>query len=211
MESYKQMLAVEMDRIKQTLPKQQWNDAIKEVRKQLAGRESYLMGEAKKAYLEDMRIAQTYAECNRHAIADIIFGALDWEFDRVIETPHNYISSHDNIIRKGAVSARDGELLVIPMNMADGILLCKGKGNPDWNCSAPHGAGRLLSRIAAHEQLSMEEFKQRMSSVYSTSVCESTLDESPMAYKPTEEIRALIEPTVHVMDVIKPVINLKAK
>ena len=210
-EPYKQMLAVEMDRIKQTLPKQQWNDAIKDVRKQLAGRESYLMGEAKKAYLEDMRIAQTYAECNRHAIADIIFGALDWEFDRVIETPHNYISSHDNIIRKGAVSARDGELLVIPMNMADGILLCKGKGNPDWNCSAPHGAGRLLSRTAAHEQLSMEEFKQRMSSVYSTSVCESTLDESPMAYKPTEEIRALIEPTVHVMDVIKPVINLKAK
>ena len=131
--------------------------------------------------------------------------------DRVIETPHNYISPCDDIIRKGAVSARNGELLVIPMNMADGILLCVGKGNPDWNCSAPHGAGRLLSRTAAKEQLSMEEFKRRMSEVYSTSVCESTLDESPMAYKPTDEIRALIVPTVQVIDVIKPVINLKAK
>ena len=210
-EPYKQMLAVEMDRIKQTLPKQQWNDAIKEVKKQLAGRESYLTGDAKKGYIEDMRTAQLYASTNRRVMAGIISAALDWKYDRVIETPHNYISPYDDIIRKGAVSARGGELLVIPMNMADGILLCVGKGNPDWNCSAPHGAGRLLSRTAAHEQLSMEEFKQRMSEVYSTSVCESTLDESPMAYKPTDEIRALIEPTVQVMDVIKPVINLKAK
>lgn len=210
-EPYKQMLAAEMDRIKQTLPKQQWNDAIKEVKKQLAGRESYLTGEAKEAYIEDMKIAQSYACINRRVMAGIISAALDWKYDRVIETPHNYISPCDDIIRKGAVSARGGELLVIPMNMADGILLCVGKGNPDWNCSAPHGAGRLLSRTAAKEQLSMEEFKQRMSEVYSTSVCESTLDESPMAYKPTDEIRALIEPTVQVIDVIKPVINLKAK
>lgn len=210
-EPYKQMLAVEMDRIKQTLPKQQWNDAIKEAKKQLAGRESYLTGEAKMAYIEDMRIAQSYACINRRVIADMICYILGWKPGMVVETPHNYISPHDNIIRKGAVSARDGELLVIPMNMADGILLCVGKGNPDWNCSAPHGAGRLLSRTAAKEQLSMEEFKSRMSEVYSTSVCESTLDESPMAYKPTDEIRALIEPAVQVIDVIKPVINLKAK
>jgi hypothetical protein len=121
------------------------------------------------------------------------------------------ISPKDGIIRKGAVSAHLGEELIIPMNMADGILLCRGKGNEDWNCSAPHGAGRLFSRTAAKEQLSMDEFRERMSDVYSTSVCESTLDESPMAYKPTEEIRSLIEPTVEVLDVIKPVINLKAK
>jgi RNA-splicing ligase RtcB len=211
LDGYKKMLDEEVERIKQTLPKQQWNDAIKEAKKRLQGREGYLTGEAKEDYLKDMYIAQAYASVNRYTMLHLILRRMDWQSGKVIETVHNYISPKDGIIRKGAVSAHLGEELIIPMNMADGILLCRGKGNEDWNCSAPHGAGRLFSRTAAKEQLSMEEFRQRMNKVYSTSVCESTLDESPMAYKPTGEIRSLIEPTVEVLDVIKPVINLKAK
>ena len=208
---YKKMLAEEVEHIKQALPKQQWEAAIKLAKKRLQGREGYLTGEAKEEYLKDMYTAQAYASVNRYTILHLILRAMGWQCGEVIETVHNYINPSDNIIRKGAVSANEGEKLIIPMNMADGILLCRGKGNKDWNNSAPHGAGRLFSRTAAREQLSMDEFKQRMSAVYSTSVCPETLDESPMAYKPTEEIRSLIEPTVEVLDVIKPVINLKAK
>lgn len=211
LDGYKKMLAEEMVHIKQTLPKQQWEAAIKLAKKRLQGRGGYLTGEAKEEYLKDMYTAQAYASVNRYTILHLILRAMSWKCGEVIETVHNYINPQDNIIRKGAVSAHEGEKLIIPMNMADGILLCRGKGNKDWNCSAPHGAGRLFSRTAAREQLSMDEFKQRMTNVYSTSVCPETLDESPMAYKPTEEIRSLIEPTVEVLDVIKPVINLKAK
>ena len=208
---YKKMLGEEVKRIKQTLPKQQWNDAIKQAKRKLQGREGYLCGGAKEEYLKDMYTAQAYASVNRYTMLHLILQRMGWQSGKVIETVHNYISPKDSIIRKGAVSAHLGEELIIPMNMADGILLCRGKGNEDWNCSAPHGAGRLFSRTAAREQLSMDEFRSRMSDVYSTSVCESTLDESPMAYKPTDEILSLIEPTVEVLDVIKPVINLKAK
>ena len=208
---YKLVLNEEVERIKDELPKQQWNDAINQAKSRLAGYEHYLTGAAKDEYIRDMFVAQAYASFNRYTILHLILRAMNWQCGEVIETIHNYISPDDNIIRKGAVSARKGERLVIPMNMADGILLCCGKGNKDWNQSAPHGAGRLLSRTAAREQLSMEEFKQSMSGVYSTSVCESTIDESPMAYKPTDEIKSLIKPTVNVVDVIKPVINLKAK
>lgn len=211
LDGYKKMLAEEVEHIKQTLPKQQWEAAIKLAKKRLQGREGYLTGEAKEEYLKDMYTAQAYASVNRYTILHLILRAMNWQCGEVIETVHNYINPQDNIIRKGAVSAHEDEKLIIPMNMADGILLCRGKGNKDWNCSAPHGAGRLFSRTAAREQLSMDEFKQRMTNVYSTSVCPETLDESPMAYKPTEEIRSLIEPTVDVLDVIKPVINLKAK
>ena len=211
LDGYKKMLSEEVERIKQALPKQQWNDAIKEAKNRLQGREGYLTGEAKEEYLKDMYIAQAYASVNRYTMLHLILQRMDWQIGKVIETVHNYISPKDGIIRKGAVSAHLGEELIIPMNMADGILLCRGKGNEDWNCSAPHGAGRLFSRTASREQLSMEDFHRRMNGVYSTSVCESTLDESPMAYKPTDEILSLIEPTVEVMDVIKPVINLKAK
>lgn len=211
LDGYKKMLSEEVEYIKRALPQQQWNDAIKQAKKRLQGREGYLTGEAKEEYLKDMYAAQAYASVNRYTILHLILDRMGWQCGKVIETVHNYISPKDNIIRKGAVSAHLGEELIIPMNMADGILLCRGKGNEDWNCSAPHGAGRLFSRTAAKEQLSMEEFRQRMNNVYSTSVCESTLDESPMAYKPTDEIRTLIEPTVEVLDVIKPVVNLKAK
>lgn len=211
LDGYKKMLAEEVEHIKQTLPKQQWEAAIKLAKKRLQGREGYLTGEAKEEYLKDMYTAQAYASVNRYTMLHLILHAMNWKCGEVIETVHNYINPQDNIIRKGAVSAHEGEKLIIPMNMADGILLCCGKGNKDWNNSAPHGAGRLFSRTAAREQLSMDEFKQRMTNVYSTSVCPETLDESPMAYKPTEEIRSLIEPTVKVLDVIKPVVNLKAK
>ena len=193
------------------MPKQQWSSAIKEASKQLQGREGYLTGLSKEEYLNDMYTAQAYASVNRYTMLYLIQKRMGWKSGKVIETVHNYISPKDGIIRKGAVSAHLGEELIIPMNMADGILLCRGKGNEDWNCSAPHGAGRLFSRTAAREQLSMEEFHRRMNGVYSTSVCESTLDESPMAYKPTGEILSLIEPAVEVLDVIKPVVNLKAK
>lgn len=210
-DGYRKMLAEKVTLIKEVLPKQQWENAIKEAKRQLQGREGYLTGLAKEEYLNDMYIAQEYASVNRYTILHFILKRMGWKSGKVIETVHNYISPKDRIIRKGAVSAHLCEELIIPMNMADGILLCCGKGNEEWNCSAPHGAGRLFSRTAAKEQLSMDEFRQRMGNVYSTSVCESTLDESPMAYKPTNEIRSLIEPTVEVLDVIKPVINLKAK
>lgn len=208
---YRTMLSEKVSLIKEIMPKQQWSSAIKKASKQLQGREGYLTGLSKEEYLNDMYTAQAYASVNRYTMLYLILKHMGWKSGKVIETVHNYISPKDGIIRKGAVSAHLGEELIIPMNMADGILLCRGKGNEDWNCSAPHGAGRLFSRTAAKEQLSMDEFRERMSSVYSTSVCESTLDESPMAYKPTEEIRSLIEPTVEVLDVIRPVINLKAK
>lgn len=211
LDGYKKMLAEEVEHIKQTFPKQQWEAAIKLAKKRLQGREGYLTGKDKEEYLKDMYTAQAYASVNRYTMLHLILRAMNWKCGEVIETVHNYINPQDNIIRKGAVSAHEGEKLIIPMNMADGILLCRGKGNKDWNCSAPHGAVRLFSRTAAREQLSMDEFKQRMTNVYSTSVCPETLDESPMAYKPTEEIRSLIEPTVEVLDVIKPVINLNAK
>ena len=115
------------------------------------------------------------------------------------------------MLRKGAVRALNGEVLIIPMNLRDGSLICVGKGNADWNYSAPHGAGRLMSRAKARETLSLDQFVNEMKDVYSSSVCESTIDESPMAYKPTDEIMRLIEPTVEIIDVIKPVYNFKAK
>lgn len=114
-------------------------------------------------------------------------------------------------LRKGAVRAEKDELLIIPMNMRDGSLICRGKGNADWLCSAPHGAGRLMSRKKAKETLTMQEFSESMNGIYTTSVCESTLDEAPMVYKPMEEIIECIEPTVDVIDVIKPIYNFKAK
>ena len=126
-------------------------------------------------------------------------------------TVHNYLDTFGGIIRKGAVSAKRGEPLIIPLNMRDGSLLCTGKGNDDWLQSAPHGAGRLMSRSAAKKQLGMEEYRQKMHDIYSTSVCESTIDEAPMAYKSAEEIEELIGDTVTVVKRIKPIYNLKAK
>ena len=125
-------------------------------------------------------------------------------------TIHNYIDIENMILRKGAVSAKKGEKLLIPINMRDGSLICIGKGNEDWNCSAPHGAGRVMSRMKAKRQLSMEEFKDQMSGIYSTTVSKATLDEAPMAYKTMDDIVNNINPTAHIEKIIKPIFNFKA-
>ena len=172
---------------------------------------AYLEGDMMRDYFIDMEIVQHYAALNRRAIAGIITEAMGWRIRDGFETIHNYIDLREYVLRKGAVSARSGERLIIPINMRDGSLICKGKGNADWLCSAPHGAGRLMSRKQAKELLSMDEFTRTMSGVYSTSVCESTIDEAPMAYKPMQEIIECIEPTVEIIDIIRPIYNFKAK
>lgn len=168
---------------------------------------AYLDGVDAQNYLHDMRIVQDYASRNRILIAFLIFGCIIPD----IETIHNYIDIDKGILRKGAVRAGEDELLIIPMNMRDGSLICRGKGNADWLCSAPHGAGRLMSRKKAKEILTMQEFSESMNGIYTTSVCESTLDEAPMAYKPMQEIIECIEPTVEIVDIIKPIYNFKAQ
>jgi RNA-splicing ligase RtcB len=206
----KRAFSSELEEIKKTVPPQRLQEEIKRIKEEFSIRNGYLSDTAMYNYLFDMSIAQTYASLNRQTIINRISHALGWKTSSTIETVHNYINFDDLIIRKGAISAHENEIVVIPMNMADGILLCRGKGNPDWNYSAPHGAGRLFSRSFAKEKLSMETFKERMVEVYSTSVCEGTIDESPMAYKSTDEIKELIEPTVDIIDTIRPLINIKA-
>ena len=172
---------------------------------------AFIEGEDAKQYLYDMQISQYYAMLNRQTMADIICNAMDWKSWRQFTTIHNYIDVQHLILRKGAVSALRGEELIIPMNMRDGSLLCIGKGNLDWLYSAPHGAGRLMSRKQCLDNLKMEDFEREMSNVYSTSVCRETIDESPMAYKPMQEIIDAIGDTVWVVDIIKPIYNFKAK
>ncbi|KRQ86433.1 RNA-splicing ligase RtcB [Caloramator mitchellensis] len=173
----------------------------------------FLSGDFREKYLHDMDICQRYATLNRKTIANIILNRLFKksidEFEH-FETIHNYINFKDNIIRKGSISAYKGEKVIIPMNMRDGSLICIGKGNPDWNYSAPHGAGRIMSRNKAKELLSMNDFKESMKGIYTTSVSENTLDEAPMAYKPMEEIVNNIKDTVEIVKIIKPIYNFKA-
>lgn len=173
----------------------------------------YLEGQSRENYLHDMNICQEYAAVSRDVMAKIIVWKM---FGKTIEagqsfqTIHNYVDFGDNVIRKGAVSARNGEQLIIPINMRDGSILATGKGNEDWNNSAPHGAGRLMGRNEAKRRLSMGDFTASMEGVYSTTVNESTLDEAPMAYKPMQEILDNIVDTVTVDKIIKPVYNFKA-
>ena len=140
----------------------------------------------------------------------IICEKMDWLYPIPIHTIHNYISD-DNIVRKGAISCQKEELALIPMNMKDGCLIVKGKGNEDWNCSAPHGAGRIMSRIQAKKMLSMDDYKKEMANIYTTSVCEETIDEAPMVYKPMQEIVDNIKDTAEIVLIIKPIYNFKAK
>ena len=163
-----------------------------------------------KRYIHDMEIAQRYAHWNRMAIANTIGGYMKLDVANRFTTTHNYIDTENMILRKGAVSAQKGEKLLIPINMRDGSLICVGKGNPDWNYSAPHGAGRLFGRMAAKKNFSVEEFKQSMEGVYTTSVGEDTLDECPMAYKSMDDIMNNITDTVDILKVIKPIYNFKA-
>ncbi|HHT97699.1 MAG TPA: RtcB family protein [Clostridiales bacterium] len=174
---------------------------------------SYLTEDLLMQYLIDMDLAQEYAKVNRATMLDIIIEQMDLTVVDKFDSAHNFIE-HDNftngIIRKGATSAKVGERLVIPLNMRDGSLICEGKGNVDWNSSAPHGAGRLMSRTKAMKQLNMSDFKEQMNGIYSSSIVESVLDEAPDAYKPAEEIMAYIKPTVEVIHLVKPVYNYKA-
>lgn len=171
---------------------------------------SFLEGELAENYIKDMRIAQWFATLSRYSMAKRIMATLDIKgLTTMFETVHNYIDE-DNIIRKGAISAKQGEKVLIPINMRDGSILATGKGNPDWNNSAPHGAGRLMSRSGAKKVLSMEEFSTTMKDVYTTSVRMATLDEAPMAYKPINEILDNIHDTVDVIEVLKPIYNFKS-
>ena len=171
---------------------------------------AYVEGSMFDDYLHDMSIIQMYATLNRKAILDTILEAMQIPVISQFTTIHNYIDTEQMILRKGAVSAKEGELLLIPINMRDGSLICVGKGNPDWNYSAPHGAGRLMSRKKAFASLSMEQYKAEMSGIYSTSVLPETLDEAPMAYKPIEEIIEHIDPTAEIVERLKPLYNFKA-
>ena len=163
-----------------------------------------------RGYLHDMSICQSFARMNHETIADIIAKHMGWRYGEQIFTMHNYIDTESMILRKGAVSARLGDILIIPMNMRDGSLICVGKGNFDWNYSAPHGAGRIMSRSRAKEELTMEEFKESMKGIYTTSVNTATIDEAPMAYKPMEAIIYLLEETAEIVKRIKPLYNFKA-
>lgn len=171
---------------------------------------AYVEGELFEQYLHDMKIAQRFAGLNRQAMMDTIVKGMGFHVIEQFTTIHNYIDVDNMILRKGSVSAQTGERLLIPINMRDGSLLCTGKGNPDWNFSAPHGAGRLMSRSAAKEAFTVSEFKKQMAGIYTTSVGRSTLDECPMAYKGMDDIVGNIEPAVTVDAIIKPIYNFKA-
>ena len=160
-------------------------------------------------YLHDVGIVQEFAELNRRAIAEELTRGMKLTVEDSFSTVHNYIDTEQKILRKGAVSARRGERLIIPLNMRDGCLLCIGKGNTDWNQSAPHGAGRLMSRSEAKQSLTLSQYKKEMAGIYSSSVSRNTIDESPMAYKPTEYVLAQIAPTADVIERIKPIYNFK--
>jgi len=171
---------------------------------------AYVSGKLLDDYLHDMRIMQEFAELNRHAITEEIMKGMKLTETSRFTTTHNYIDLDNLILRKGAVSARAGELLLIPLNMRDGSLVCTGLGNPDWNESAPHGAGRLMSRKDAKQNFTMSAFKKEMEGIYSTSVADETLDECPMAYKSYDYLIGQIGPTVRIEKRIVPIYNFKA-
>ncbi len=183
---------------------------IEKERAKLCDALSYVQGETFKDYIHDMHIAQLFAEYNRKAIAEVIIREMNFNVEGSFTTIHNYIDMAEMILRKGAISAKKGEKVIIPINMRDGSILAIGKGNHDWNQSAPHGAGRLMSRKQAKLKLSLEEFKNSMEGIYTTSLSIDTLDEAPSAYKTMEEIIDNIQDTVEISKIIKPIYNFKA-
>lgn len=171
---------------------------------------AYVYGTAFDDYIHDMKIVQEFAMLNRKAMMDEIVRGMKLKVEDEFTTIHNYIDTEKMIVRKGSVSAQSGERLIIPINMRDGSLICIGKGNDDWNCSAPHGAGRLFSRSQAKQNFTVSEYKKQMSGIYSTTINQSTLDECPMAYKSMDDIVKNIGDTVEITEVIKPIYNFKA-
>ena len=171
---------------------------------------AYVSGPLFQQYIHDMKLVQRFAALNRQAMMDEICRGMKLHVEEQFTTIHNYIDTDAMILRKGAVSAKAGEQLLIPINMRDGSLLCQGKGNEDWNFSAPHGAGRLMSRSQAKQSFTVSEFKKQMDGVYTTSVSRATLDECPMAYKGMADILENIGPTADVLKIIRPIYNFKA-
>ena len=170
---------------------------------------SYLEGAYKKEYLEDVRVIQDYADWNRQIIVREILKGMKWKAAEQFSSPHNYLDD-TGILRKGSVSARKGESVIIPINMKDGIILGVGKGNEEWNCSAPHGSGRKLKREDVKNRYTVSEFKKDMKGVYSSCIGADTLDEAPAAYRSMDEIAGQIKDTVEVTELLKPVYNFKA-
>ena len=192
--------------------------ALKELKRQVFKGESampedlcFLYGTYMEDYLHDVEICQSFAKRSRELMAEILIGLSGLTAGESFHTIHNYIDTSEMILRKGSIAAHKGEKVLIPINMRDGSVIAVGKGNPEWNYSAPHGAGRIMSRTKAKEQLSMEEYKEAMKGIYTTSVSESTLDEAPMAYKSLGDIIDVITESVDVIEVIKPVYNFKAE
>lgn len=184
----------------------QWEDQPLTVPEDLC----YLYGEYLQDYLHDVEICQQFARRNRELIADILMARSGLTGDEAFHTIHNYIDTDEMILRKGAIAAHKGEKVLIPINMRDGSVLAMGKGNPDWNYSAPHGAGRIMSRGTAREALSMDDYRTAMAGIYSTSINPSTIDEAPMAYKSLEDIIGIIGDSVDIIDIMKPIYNFKA-
>ena len=191
--------------------------AVKELRKTWKAKEldipkelCYLTGKYRDDYLHDMRICQYFAVRNRNHIGMVITREMGWDVVDTFETIHNYIEFESNLVRKGAISAKAGEKVLIPINMRDGCIIGVGKGNEDWNCSAPHGAGRIMSRMKAREVVSLDSFREAMDGIFTTSVSAETIDEAPMVYKPMEEIIENVKDTIDILEIIKPVYNFKA-
>lgn len=170
----------------------------------------YLEGKYLEDYLHDVKICQVFAKRSREKMAEIILERTGMNGSDAFHTIHNYIDTDEMILRKGAIAAHKGERVLIPINMKDGSILAIGKGNPEWNYSAPHGAGRIMSRTKAKNELNLDEYKQAMKGIYTTSVNENTLDEAPMAYKSLESIIDVIRESVDIIDVMKPIYNFKA-
>ena len=198
--------------------KKEIQSKLKELEKEYRGKQAdmpedlcFVFGKYFHRYLHDMELCQTFARRNRELIAKILLGKAGITGGEAFHTVHNYIDVEELIIRKGAIAAHKGEKVLIPINMRDGSVLAVGKGNAEWNFSAPHGAGRILSRTEAKALIDMEEYKKSMAGIYTTSISEGTLDESPQAYKSLEDIIDVINDTVDIVEVMKPVYNFKAE
>ena len=192
--------------IQQALDQIEWTEKENTIPADLC----FLYGSYLEDYLHDVEICQSFARRNREVMAEIILREMGLTVMDAFHTIHNYIDTEERILRKGAIAAHAGERVLIPINMRDGSVLATGRGNEEWNFSAPHGAGRILSRTAAKEQLDLEEFRRAMEGIYTTSVKESTLDEAPMAYKSLEDIIGVIGETVDIIEILKPIYNFKA-
>lgn len=192
--------------IQAALKELRWNEKPLTIPEDLC----YVYGTYLEDYLHDVEICQQFARRNREMIAEILLSRSGLSGGEAFHTVHNYIDTQEMILRKGAIAAHKGEKVLIPINMRDGSVLAIGRGNPDWNYSAPHGAGRLMSRNTARQTLDMAAYENAMQGIYTTSVNPATLDEAPMAYKSLEDIIGVIQDSVDVVDVMKPVYNFKA-